>query len=702
MVSKRHFFLCLAILGFASATYADREISASVYRDRLEGMWIGQLLGNYAGRQVEGYSTIYYEGSTYIPGGKPVTDYQVQWSTIIQGQYYNTDGVLCGSTTYWSGDDDTCLEFLYAHSLQNQSSLNVTERTSLWTNNLSSSGLYIANKQAWYQINTHGRSTDESGSVRYNMHAGWAIDSQITTETLGALAVGMRQQSANLAGDFGGITNSGYSLHAAQFYAAMYADAPFTSDVEILVDRGLEVVPTGSWTREIITKAQQLYTVDKTDDGQLNDWLDSRNEIIAFAHQRGRERIFVESPSNTGLTTLAILYGQGSFKDTVEFGVRGGEDSDCNPATAGGLVGMMKGQTAVLDELITAGLTPALPQNYYDSSTVIGLPHDIWTTTEVMDIFQTAAETQIIAGGGSISDPGAGTQYFLPDSDTGWDNVVTGDVSDPVVPVGLVGEVLGMGGQVDVVVTQNGLVVSNNSANDRTDQGRLIDGVSDLTNNGVLPFRTYDGGTDPQTDGYELHFDQDIVFEKLILHEGDISDSNINRDPSDYEPYGGYFQEGTLLTVEVQQDGAWVGVANLALSEALVNLEYFQTIELTFDEIEGQSIRVVGSAGGQRPYTSLTEIEAYGVVIAGLLEGDANRDGVVSAGDYASVQANFGNEGVPGIPGDANGDSVVSAGDYASVQGNFGNVAPATTPTPEPATLLLLAGGSVLLRRRRK
>lgn len=58
------------------------------------------------------------------------------------------------------------------------------------------------------------------------------------------------------------------------------------------------------------------------------------------------------------------------------------------------------------------------------------------------------------------------------------------------------------------------------------------------------------------------------------------------------------------------------------------------------------------------------------------LLGDANGDGVVSAGDYASVQANYGNTGDPGIPGDANWDGVVSAGDYASIQANFGHTLP--------------------------
>ena len=84
------------------------------------------------------------------------------------------------------------------------------------------------------------------------------------------------------------------------------------------------------------------------------------------------------------------------------------------------------------------------------------------------------------------------------------------------------------------------------------------------------------------------------------------------------------------------------------------------------------------------------------------LMGDANGDGVVSAGDYASVQANFGNTGSTGggLDGDANGDGVVSAGDYAAVQANFGNTA-ATTVTPEPATLSLLVLGAIAVLRRR-
>ena len=84
--------------------------------------------------------------------------------------------------------------------------------------------------------------------------------------------------------------------------------------------------------------------------------------------------------------------------------------------------------------------------------------------------------------------------------------------------------------------------------------------------------------------------------------------------------------------------------------------------------------------------------------------GDANGDCVVSAGDFSSVQAYFGNVGDASIPGDANGDGVVSASDFASIQDNFGRVTGNTTTlTPEPATMgLLVFGGFSLIMRRRK
>ena len=40
---------------------------------------------------------------------------------------------------------------------------------------------------------------------------------------------------------------------------------------------------------------------------------------------------------------IGILYGEGDFKKTVEIACRCGQDSDCNPSSAGGIIGAMLG-----------------------------------------------------------------------------------------------------------------------------------------------------------------------------------------------------------------------------------------------------------------------------------------------------------------------------------------------------------------------
>jgi hypothetical protein len=112
---------------------------------------------------------------------------------------------------------------------------------------------------------------------------------------------------------------------------------------------------------------------------------------------------------------------------------------------------------------------------------------------------------------------------------------------------------------------------------------------------------------------------------------------------------------------------------------------------------------VAASYGDTIIFTGNSTADIYTIPAPVLLEGDADHNGVVSAGDYATVQANFGNYGIQPLAGDANGDGVVSAGDYASVQANFGNVTADAEVTPEPATMsLLVLGWMVMIRRKRR
>ena len=44
---------------------------------------------------------------------------------------------------------------------------------------------------------------------------------------------------------------------------------------------------------------------------------------------------------------MGLLYGDKDFEKTMDIAMRGGQDSDCNPASAGGILGTMIGYKAI-------------------------------------------------------------------------------------------------------------------------------------------------------------------------------------------------------------------------------------------------------------------------------------------------------------------------------------------------------------------
>jgi hypothetical protein len=569
---RRPTLLAAIVMAAAAPALAERTLGADDYLDRLRGMWLGEILGNYAGRP--------YEGAYPVRDGVPIET--IDWPSFI-------------ATTPWGGDDDTGFEYMYVDLLTQYPVPCPSQAKYVWTQHVPLPSFYIANRQARWLM-PYGLTCPETGSLRNNMHW-YAIDSQITTESLGASAPGMRQVAADLAGRLGSVTNDGYAVHAAQFYAAMYAAAPLETDVEAVVAKGLEVVPTTSRTYAIIQDVRAWYAADKAD-GVL-DWRATQEKIYdtyVGAGSMGRYRNWIESSVNTALTTMAILYGQGDFKRTVAIGVAGGFDSDCNPATAGGLVGLMKGWSGLPPDL-TSAATDA-----YRLATFVNYPPET-TLTEIARQQRAVAERQILMAGGTIEGEGAARVYHLPDADP---VRPPPEKPDPTGPRGLVAAVRAAGG----TVTVSASVEKHNCASDRDNLDQIIDGIIDVSYNGHLPYTTDDGANaqPPGGDFYQLNFDRKAVFTSLVFYEGDITWNGINANPREVEPKGGYF---TSLTVEVGNDGVFTPAWVTHQSEPLDPYTYFQRIELTFNPIEGDAIRLCGRAGGTQEFTSIVELEAY-------------------------------------------------------------------------------------------
>jgi len=568
----------IAAAWLAVPAQAQRTLGADDYLDRLRGMWLGEILGNYAGNP--------YEGWYAVRGGIPID--AIDWS-------------FASNTNPWVGDDDTVLEYLYIDTLGRYPVPCRSQTRYMWTTHIPVGSFYIANRQARWLMSS-GMTYPETGSLRYNMHW-YAIDSQITTESVGASVPGMRQKAADLAGRLGSVTNDGYALHAAQFYAAMYAAAPLETNVETVIAKGLEVLPTTSRTYTIIQDVRDWYAADKAD-GVLN-WRSTQEKIYdkyVGPAAMGRYRGWIESSVNTALTTMALLYGQDEsgrpdFKRTVEIGVEGGFDCDCNPATAGGLVGLMRGWSG-----LPADIRAAATDNYR-LTTLVNYPTDT-TLTQIALAQRAVAEHQIVAAGGQVEGEGPARIYRLPPADA-----VTPppEKPDPPGPKGLVAADRAAGGKVAVSAS----VERHIPTSDRYNLDQIVDGITDVSYNGRLPYYTDDGANHqpPGGDFYQLNFDRKVTFTSLVFYEGDILWNGINNNPREVEPRGGYFES---IMAEVGNDGVFTPAHVTYASEPLDPYTYFQRIELRFDSIEGDAIRIRGRAGGTDEFTTCVELEAYG------------------------------------------------------------------------------------------
>jgi len=595
---------------------AENTITISQLEDKMRGMCLGQIIGNMAGRPTEGvYKT------------NPNPDPCVPW--VIR----HPNSTDPNEPNYWDADDDTDIEYIAMHILETDGfDCNSQQIAEQWLRHSTAWGIYIANLQAWYLMGD-GLLPPQTGSRTYNEHW-YAIDSQITTETLGAVSPGLPQQAADMAGKFARITNEGFPVHSAQLYAVMYANAFFEPNVVKLVTNGLEAIPQTSRTHQVAGDVLNWY-LDDVNDGEPN-WRDTRKKLCDKyygANSFGRYYLWVESTVNTGATILAILYGDGDFKDTVQTGVLSGWDNDCNPATAGGLIGIIEGFSGLPADLVDPNICTDIYQNKYRPY----LPDpnlyrpQYETITSIAERLRNLAVQNILENDG-WADACDANIYHIPLPAV---VIPESEKPDPNGPAGLVADAI----DAAITVTTSAAVEYHDPNYDRDNLDAIINGITDNSYNGHKAYWSRYSVQPLQQDWYQLNFSQPVKFGGLTFYEGDIVWKGINTYYKNDDANGGFFED---LTVEILRDGQFIEPANLQTSESLDRYKMYQAIEFTFADTVGDAIRITGTPGGRDKFTTIMELQAEGSADPGLFVASVKiADGLPQRSSIKKIQFQF-------------------------------------------------------------
>jgi hypothetical protein len=295
---------------------ASRTLSLTELKDRIKGGWAGQMIGVSYGAPTE-----FRYKEAIIPKDKlPV------WKPEKVDNSLNQDDLYV-DMTFAKVLDDKGLDA----TTEDFGAMFKDAKYALWHANL-----------AARRALKRGVPATLSGTPKYNAHAN-DIDFQIEADFIGLMTPGLPQSANSIAWRAGRVMNYGDGIYGGMFVGCMYAAAFFEKDPHKVVEEGLKCIPARSPYALLIT---DLIAWHKQNPG---NWEAAWKELEKKWNKRepcpdGALKPFnIDAKLNGAYIALGLLYGDGDMTKTIEISTQAGQDSDCNPSSAAGVLGTMLG-----------------------------------------------------------------------------------------------------------------------------------------------------------------------------------------------------------------------------------------------------------------------------------------------------------------------------------------------------------------------
>jgi hypothetical protein len=308
------------VAGVAARSGSSRTIARAVLEDKIRGGWAGKMIGVSYGAPTEFRAN----GRTY--------DLEIPWSPERVSNALEQDDLYVGMTLA-----ETMDRLGLDAGVEEYGAAFAKSEYSLWH----------ANAGARRLLNL-GVKAAMSGHPRYNIHAN-DIDFQIEADFVGLMTPGLPRESNRYCLRVGRVMNYGDGLYGGMFVSGMYTAAFFETDVRRVVGQGLACLPAQSRYARVIRDVLDWSAKYPDDWKKVWQLLEDKWDREDSCPDGALRPFNIDAALNGAYVALGLLCGRGDFGRTVEIAARAGQDSDCNPSTAGGILGVMMGYGAIPD-----------------------------------------------------------------------------------------------------------------------------------------------------------------------------------------------------------------------------------------------------------------------------------------------------------------------------------------------------------------
>ena len=301
------------------------EMSKETLLDKIKGGWAGQTIGctyggptefRYAGTMINDNINIVYP------------EHYIKW------YYENFPGLY----------DDIYMDLTFVDVFEKEG-LDAPVASFAKAFSEAEYPLWHANQQARYNIR-QGILPPESGYWENNPHAD-DIDFQIEADYAGIMSPGMINAAVHYTDGIGHMMNYGDGWYGGVYVAAMYALAFVSDDIDFVVREALKVIPEESKYHKCMSDVIRWHE-EYPDNWEITWALAMKEWSFDIGCPDGVYQTFnIDATINSAYILIGLLYGEKDFYKTIDIATRCGYDSDCNPASAGGILGVMLGYSNI-------------------------------------------------------------------------------------------------------------------------------------------------------------------------------------------------------------------------------------------------------------------------------------------------------------------------------------------------------------------